>query len=108
MNKVRPLTNIILSFLAIIVSVFTILPLIFVVIISFSSEESIVSKGYSFIPNDWSLAAYRYMLGSLDYIGRSFLLSVAITVLGTMLSLWLIGTMAFVISQNSFCFKKYF
>jgi putative aldouronate transport system permease protein len=88
------------------VSIFTILPLVFVVIISFSAETSIVSKGYSFMPSEWSLDAYRYLLGSMNYIGRSFLLSIAITVLGTMLSLWLIGTMAFVLSQSGFCFRK--
>ena len=105
-NRVKPGTNILFSILSLILTFVTLFPLLFVVIISFSSEESIVQKGYSFFPTSWSLDAYRYLIKSLDYIGHSFLLSVAVMAVGTILSLWLISTMAFALSRMDFRLRK--
>jgi putative aldouronate transport system permease protein len=51
---------------------------------------------------EWSLEAYRYMWTRVEYIGHSFLISCLITVVGTVLSLGLIGTMAFTLSRRDF------
>ena len=102
MRKIKPLTNVIFSVIGILISLLTVLPLLFAVIISFSSEASIARKGYSFIPLEWSADSYRYLLASIDSVGRAFIVSVAVTVLGTALSLWLIGTMAFTLSRADF------
>ena len=108
MNRIRPSVNVILSVLAGLVSVLTILPLVFVAIISFSAESSISHKGYSFIPETLSLDAYRYMLKSIDYIGSSFLLSVAVTAVGTFVSLWLISSMAYVLCRTRGGLKRFY
>ena len=76
--------------------------MVFVLIVSLSSEESIALKGYSFFPEKWSLDAYRYLLRSIGYIGQSFLLSILLTLTGTLLSLTLISTMGFVLSRQEF------
>ena len=39
-----------------------IIPFIFVIIISFSSQDSIREIGYSFVPTSWSLEAYSLYL----------------------------------------------
>ena len=105
-NRVKPLTNIIISFIFILLALSTFLPLLFVIIISFSSDASVALKGYSFFPSEWSLDAYRYMWQSIDYIGRSFLNSVGITVVGTLLALILISTMGYTLSRPNFRLKK--
>ena len=38
-----------------------IIPFIFVIVISFSSQDSIREIGYSFVPTSWSLEAYSYI-----------------------------------------------
>ena len=106
MNHLKPLTNFLFSILVAFMSVLTVLPLIFVGIISISSEESISRKGYSFFPQQLSLDAYRYLIRSIDSIGRSFLISVVVTVLGTLISLWLISTMAYALSRDDFIFRR--
>ena len=70
-----------ISLLFIFLSIVTVLPLVFVCIVSLSSEASIAQNGYSFFPSEWSLDAYRYLLRSIDYIGHSFLLSAGLTAL---------------------------
>ena len=94
-NRVGRGTGALLGAMFVILSVLTVLPLTFVLIVSLSSEASIAARGYSFFPTAWSLDAYRYLLRSIDYIGHSFLLSVLLTLAGTLLSLALISTMAF-------------
>ncbi|WP_026657159.1 carbohydrate ABC transporter permease [Butyrivibrio sp. AC2005] len=106
MKIIRPRSNVFISLLAVFIAVVTILPIVFVFIISFSSEESIVKRGYSFIPEEFSLEAYKYLMSSMDIIGKSFLLSIFIMIVGTTLSLWLISTMAFVISRRDFRLQK--
>ena len=105
-NRAGRGTHCFLSALFLLLSILTVLPLLFVFIVSLSSESSIAAKGYSFFPAEWSLDAYRYLLRSIDYIGHSFLLSTLLTVAGTLLSLLLISTMAFVLSRREFRFRK--
>lgn len=105
-HRVKPGTNALLCVLFSLLGFATFLPLLLVIIISFSSEASIAEKGYSFFPSSWSLDAYRYIWKSIDYIGHSFLLSLVIMILGTVLSLGLISTMAYVLSRKDFRFRK--
>ena len=105
-NQVSHGTHILLSAMFFLLSVLTILPVIFIVIVSLSSEASIAARGYSFFPTEWSLDAYRYMMRSIDYIGHSFLLSALLMLAGTALSLTLISTMAFVLSRRDFRLRR--
>ena len=107
-NRVNPAANILFSIVAAAMALFTLLPLILVIIISFSSEQSVVEKGYSFFPTSWSLDAYRYLWKSIDYIGHSFLLSLVVMIVGTLLSLWLISTMAYALSRSKFKLRKFY
>ena len=107
-NSVGRGANILISGMFILLSFLTMLPVIFVFIVSISSEASIAEKGYSFFPSGLSLDAYRYMLRSIDYIGHSFLLSALLTAAGTVLSLILISTMAFVLSRREFRFRSFY
>ena len=107
-NRIGNGTNLLLSALFVLLSALTVLPLVFVFIVSLSSEASITERGYSFFPSELSLDAYRYMLRSIDYIGNSFLLSALLTLAGTALSLMLISTMAFVLSRRDFRYQKFF
>ncbi len=101
-NQIRPLTNVLFSALFILLAAATVLPVIFVFIISVSSESSIARNGYSFIPDELSLSAYEYLWKSRDYIGRAFLNSVGITVVGTVLGLILTSTLGYSLSRPNF------
>ncbi|MBQ6347853.1 MAG: carbohydrate ABC transporter permease [Clostridia bacterium] len=105
-NQAGPIAHALLVALFVLVSISALLPLVFVAVISLSSTASIAAKGYSFFPMEWSLDAYRYMWTKLEYIGHSFLVSCLITLVGTALSLGLIGTMAFVLSRREFRLRK--
>jgi len=63
-----------------------VLPFLFVIIISFSSEDSIRRAGYALVPQAWSLEAYRQIFSLGDALWRSYLNSFLITAAGTVLS----------------------
>ena len=81
--------DIILSVVLILISLLALLPVILVIIISFSSEEAIIESGYSFFPEELSLDAYRYLSGHLGKILQSLGVTLLVTVIGTVLSLFL-------------------
>ena len=96
----------VISVLMLIISAVILLPVVFIAVISFSSEDSIARYGYRFIAKEWSLDAYRYLGRSTEYILNSFGITIVITLVGTILSLMLISTMAYAISQNDFRLRR--
>ena len=101
-NQIKPLTNVLFSALFILLALMTVLPVVFVLIISVSSEASIAQNGYSFFPSEFSLSSYEYLWISRDYIGRSFLNSIGITIVGTILGLILTSTLGYCLSRPNF------
>ena len=104
-NQIKPLTNVLFSLLFILLALLTVLPVIFVFIISISSEASIAANGYSFFPSEFSIGAYEYLWNSKDYIGRSFLNSIGITIVGTLLGLILTSTLGYALSRPNYRLK---
>ncbi len=106
-NAIKPGTNVLYSILFILLALMCVIPVIFVIIISFSSEQSIGQIGYSFIPREWSVTAYEYVATMRNTSGfpivvRAFLNSVGLTVVGTCIGLTLISTMGYVLSRRNF------
>ena len=107
-NQISMPADILFNILFLIIALVCIIPLVFVVIISLSSNDSIRTIGYSFTPNEWSLSAYSYLWRMRAYIGRALFVSVGITVIGTILGLLLNSTMAYVLSRKSFRLRRFF
>ena len=105
-NCVKPATNAIFSLIFILLALMTFLPVVFVFIISISSEASIAQNGYSFFPTEFSLESYKYLWQSKDYIGRAFLNSIGITLVGTLIGLVLTSTLGYVLSRPNYYMKS--
>ncbi len=82
------------------------LPILLVMIVSISSQDSVTAVGYSFFPRALSLDAYRYLIGSGQYIVRAFVNSVLITAAGTILGLLIMCPMAYALSRKEFRLRK--
>ncbi len=85
-----------------------IIPFIFVIIISLSSEESIRNIGYSFVPQTWTLENYRYAFQKMPQIWRSFFNSVYITVLGTVISTFMCALYSYALYRPDFKYRRFF
>ena len=104
-NCIKPTTNVVFTLIFILLAVITFLPVVFVFIISISSEASIAQNGYSFFPAELSLESYKYLWQSKDYIGRAFINSIGITLAGTMMGLVLTSTLGYVLSRPNYYMK---
>jgi len=76
MNAISPMTNSILTAVFSVLSAMFLLPVVLVISISLSSKESIAFNGYKFIPEQWSLDAYKYLIQIGDNLWRSYGMSI--------------------------------
>lgn len=107
-NKIKRSTNGWFNVLFVILAAIAILPFIFVIIISVSSEESIRLFGYSFFPRSLSGSAYQFLWNEKATILNALFISVAVTIGGTLLGLVLTTTMGYVLSRPVFKLKNFY
>ncbi len=105
MNRIRPGTNAGFNVVFILLAAMAIIPVLFVFMISISSEESIRVSGYSFIPQSFSNSAYMFLWNEKATIFSALWISVLVTVTGTLLGLALTTTMGYVLSRPVFKLK---
>ena len=107
-NCIKKSTTAVFSVIFILLALMTFLPVLFVFIISISSEASIAQHGYSFFPKELSLESYKYLWQSKEYIGRAFINSVGITMAGTAVGLVLTATLGYVLSRPNYYLKGFY
>lgn len=100
--------DVIFSILIGLLALSSIFPFIFVIIISFTSEKSLVVHGYSLIPQEWSLDGYRYLIEFKDVILRSLGVTVFVTVVGTIINTSFTALYAYAISRPNFKGRQFF
>lgn len=94
-------------------SIVCLMPFVLVVIASFTDEATLVREGYRFIPSKWSIEAYKAIFRS-DTIPRAYMISIFVTVVGTVLSLLITAMGAYTLSctqvryRNKIAFFFYF
>ncbi|WP_419874125.1 carbohydrate ABC transporter permease [Candidatus Pristimantibacillus sp. PTI5] len=82
------------------------LPFVLVIIISLTSENSLVQNGYQFLPQEWSMEAYRIVFQKPDPLIKGYLVTILITIVGTVLSLLLTAMTAYPISRTDFRYNR--
>lgn len=107
-NSISKPTNFLFNVLFFILAALCIVPFIFVVIISLTSEQSLQVNGYRFIPKEWSFYAYKYIFTSGSQILRSYGITIFITIVGTILGLIIMTTYAYTLSRKNFAYRKFF
>jgi putative aldouronate transport system permease protein len=88
--------------LFILICLLIIIPVLYIVSVSLSLDSDIVNHGYQLIPAHVSLAAYRYYLRMPAQIVNAYMVSVAVTVMGTLFGLTLSTMLAYVMSRRDY------
>ncbi len=78
------------------------LPIILIVIASFSAEDALIRDGYTYFPAEWSLDSYYYMVKQGVMILRAYGVSFFVTFFGTGLSVLLTTMLAYPMARKSF------
>lgn len=75
---------------------------------SLTSESSLLHDGYSLIPREFSLESYKYLMGAMDSIGRAYMMSIVIAVIGVSTSLLLTILLAYPLSRPNLPGRRFF
>lgn len=107
-NAVSIPTEILINIIMILFCALCVVPFIFVIIISFTSEESIMNIGYSFIPQSLSLEAYEYAFRMGYSLWVSYFNSFVVTVVGTALSVLMCVLYSYALFRRDFKYRSFF
>jgi putative aldouronate transport system permease protein len=77
-----------------------ILPFVLLISSSFTSEAALIKEGYSFIPSEFSLAAYKYIWSVKGDILRAYGVSLFVTGFGTLASVIMTMLFAYPLSRK--------
>ena len=96
----------VMSFIMLLFVLACILPFILLISSSFTSEAALTLNGYSFIPAEFSLAAYRYIWSVKENVLRAYGMSFFITGVGTALSIVMTMLFAYPLSRKDLPGRK--
>ncbi|MCM3630397.1 carbohydrate ABC transporter permease [Paenibacillus glycanilyticus] len=105
MEKATIVFNIIGYVLITILTVLCLLPFLLIVSGSFTPEMQIISKGFSLIPETFSLDAYKAAFSNPKQIFEGYKVTIFITVAGTAVGLFLTSMAGFVLSRKDFKYR---
>ncbi len=83
-----------------------VVPMLYVISISFSSESALNLYGYQLFPKEWSLSAYQSVLKNPTQLINSYKVTIFSSLFGSALSVLVMGLMAYPLSRSNFYFKR--
>ncbi|WP_339294667.1 carbohydrate ABC transporter permease [Paenibacillus sp. FSL W7-1279] len=101
-NRTNKAVNLFFNLVFIMLALLCVIPVIVVLSISFSSEESIRETGYHLLPVALSAEAYVYIIRQGTMILRALGVSALVTVVGTVLGVLLTASMGYVLSRPNY------
>lgn len=108
LNRIGPVANTLFNLIFVILALICIVPVFFVFMISVSSKESLAEFGYRFIPSAFSADAYIFLWNEKGTILHALLISVEVTVVGTIIGVLLTTAMGYVLSRPQFKLKGFY
>ncbi|GKS09779.1 ABC transporter permease [Paenibacillus chitinolyticus] len=108
LNAISPFWNFVFSTGVGLFALSCVFPFLFIIIISFTDEKTLAIEGFSLVPSQLSTASYRFLMNSGQQLLQSFGVTLLVTVLGTLLTLYLVATYAYALSRKSFEQRRFF
>ena len=107
-NRIKPWTNAIYSVVMSLIAIITVIPVVLVFIISITSSQSLTLRGFSFFPLSTSFTAYQSLFKSGSQLVDSYLITIAVTALHTVVSVLIMTMYAYVLAQQRFPGRKFY
>lgn len=96
----------IIHLIFVLITLTMLIPFVIVIIISLSDEQSLLHKGFRFIPDNFSLTAYHYFLKSPGVIIRAYGVTITVSVISTFLGLILTSTLGYTLSRKDYGLQR--
>lgn len=99
------ISKIVINLIFILVSLCCVVPLLYILSASFTSEVGLALNGYTLIPGEFSTSAYEYIFKSPKQLINSYIVTVSVTVFGTFFSLLFTSMLGYVLARKDFKFN---
>lgn len=107
-NSISLPANLIWNGIFILCCLTCIIPILLVVIVSFTDEITLLRNGYSFFPELLSTSAYEYIFKKGGAVINAYGITLLVTIVGTVCSTLTIALYAYPLSRSNFAYKKFF
>lgn len=91
-----------------IIALMCLIPFIMIISGSFSSENAILQNGFSILPQDFSLEAYKTVFKEPMVVAKAYATTITLTIIGTTLALLLQTMTAYVLTRKDFGWRNGF
>lgn len=108
LTRISPFAELVIHLIIGLFALACIIPFVFVVIISFTSDASIRDYGYSFIPNEWSLEAYKSVFVMGKQLWTSLYVSIVVTAVGTVGSVLICVLYSYALYRPDYKYRRFF
>ncbi len=99
LEKSRKGWNIAANIVMCVLSFLALAPFVLLIIASFTDETVAMTQGYSYFPAKFSLAAYDYIVAQWEMLGRGYLMTIIVTVIGTAVGLIMTALLGYMLSE---------
>ncbi len=99
-TKNHSVSRAIIHLIFILLSLMCIVPLLIILSISLTSENILMTEGYSMLPKGFTLDAYRYALSGASSVLQAYGVTVFVTVAGTFLHLLTTAMLAYALTRK--------
>ncbi len=86
----------------ILVAITCLLPFVLMISASITSEKELINEGYKFWPKTVSFETYKYLWAKRETIGRAYLMSILVTLVGTLTNLVITSLFAYPLYRKDF------
>lgn len=87
-------------------ALYCLVPFLLIISGSFTSQSSILKDGYRFVPKEFSMEAYQFLLKAPGDILRAYGVTIFVTTAGTLASLLVTSMAAYVLSSQDFKYRN--
>lgn len=102
-GKIYP---IVLNIFFVLLTCVFLVPVLMIVIISFTSEAEFSTYGFSFLPKAWSVSAYKMLFDNINVMGTSILFTLFTALAGTVINIAVSCAFAYPLTREDFVLKK--
>lgn len=92
--------HVVTNIIMILLCIFCLAPFLLLVASSITDEATLVRDGYSFIPSKISFDAYKYLFTSSTAIIRGYVITIGVTIIGTLCNISLTTCLAYPLSRK--------
>lgn len=89
-----------------ILSLLAILPILLLIIASLTDETAALQHGFSYIPEKFSLEAYKYIVSEAGTLAKAYMMTIIVTAIGTTVSVLITSLLAYMLSQKELPGRK--